>query len=285
MGEVLDGKKVAQATLEETKAKAEALSAKGFPPKLAIVRFGARPDDLYYEKGAKRTCGQVGVICETTELAADISEEEALRAIGALNDDRTVHGILILQPMPKQIDTTKVRYLLKPEKDVDGMSPINQAKVFEGDPTGYPPCTPTAVMEIIKYYGIPVKGKKAVVLGRSMVVGKPAAMLLLGEHATVTVCHSRTADLPAEARQADVLVAAIGKAKMVTADFVRPGAVVIDVGINVDENGKLCGDVAYDAVAPVASQITPVPGGVGSVTTAVLAKHVVRAAEKASANR
>ncbi len=285
MSEVLSGKTVAQAMLEEVKTRAEALSAKGTPPKLAIVRFGARPDDLYYEKGAKRTCAQVGVACDTTELAADVPEAEALRAIGALNDDPAVHGILILQPMPKHIDTAKVRYLLKPEKDVDGTSPINQAKVFEGDPTGYPPCTPTAVMEIIKHYGIELKGKKVVVLGRSMVVGKPASMLLLGEHATVTICHSRTKDLPAEARQADVLVAAIGKAKMVTADYVRPGAVVIDVGINVDEAGKLCGDVDYDSVAPVASQITPVPGGVGSVTTMVLAKHVVRAAEKVAASR
>ncbi|MGE5542790.1 MAG: bifunctional 5,10-methylenetetrahydrofolate dehydrogenase/5,10-methenyltetrahydrofolate cyclohydrolase, partial [Bacillota bacterium] len=166
-----------------------------------------------------------------------------------------------------------------PRKDVDGMSPINEAKVFEGDPTGFPPCTPTAVMEILKYYNISLKGKKVVVVGRSMVVGKPAAMLLLGEHATVTICHSRTQDLPAEARQGDILVAAIGRAKMITRDYVKPGAIVIDVGINVDENGKMCGDVEFEGASQVASMITPVPGGVGSVTAIVLAKHVTRAAE------
>jgi methylenetetrahydrofolate dehydrogenase (NADP+)/methenyltetrahydrofolate cyclohydrolase len=282
MPEVLSGKTVSQASLAEIKQRAEALAAKGVTPKLAIVRFGARPDDIYYEKGAKRTCGQVGVACETAELPDDVPLADALAAVTRLNDDPSVHGILVLQPMPKHIDATKVRHLISPDKDIDGMSPINAAKVFEGDPTGYSPCTPMAVMEIIKHYGIALKGKKVVVLGRSMVVGKPAAMLLLGEHATVTICHSRTQDLAFEARQADVLVAAIGKAKMVTKDYVKPGAIVIDVGINVDQNGKLCGDVDYESASPMASMITPVPGGVGSVTTAVLAKHVVRAAEKAS---
>lgn len=279
MAEVLSGKAVAQAAVSEVKARAEALAARGVQPKLAIVRFGARPDDLYYERGAKRTCSQAGIACETVELPDDVPEAEALSAVDKLNHDTSVHGILILQPMPKHINTSKMRYTIAPQKDVDGMSPINAAKVFEGDPTGYPPCTPTAVMEILRYYNIPLKGKKVVVLGRSMVVGKPAAMLLLAEHATVTICHSRTVDLAAEARQADVLVAAIGKPRMVTRDYIKPGAVVIDVGINVDENGKLCGDVDFDQASEVAGKITPVPGGVGSVTTVVLTKHVVRAAE------
>ncbi len=279
MAEILSGKTVVQAMVNDVKARVDDLIGKGVQPKLAIMRFGRRPDDLYYEKGANRTCAQVGIICETTELPEDIPEEDAIAALKRLNDDPAVDGILILQPLPKHIDTKKMRYIIDPRKDIDGMSPINEAKVFEGDPAGFPPCTPTAVMEMLKYYNIPLKGKKVVVLGRSMVVGKPASMLILGEHATVTICHSRTVDLPCEARQGDILVAAIGRAKMVTKEFVRPGAVVIDVGINVDENGKMCGDVEFDGASQVASMISPVPGGVGSVTTIVLAKHVCRAAE------
>jgi len=276
--QVLSGKEVSQALMADVKQQAQQLIDRGVIPKLAIVRFGARPDDLWYEKGAKRTCSRAGIECETSELSQDAPWEEFEKVLSTLNSDPSVHGILVLQPMPKHIDTTRARYLIDPAKDVDSMSPINAAKVFEGDPTGFPPCTPTAVMEIIRHYDIPLKGKKAVVLGRSMVVGKPAAMLLLGEHATVTICHSRTADLAAEARKAEILVAAIGRARMVTSDFIGQGAVVMDVGINVDEDGKMCGDVDYDQVAPLASMITPVPGGVGSVTTAVLAKHVVKAA-------
>ncbi|MGE5486022.1 MAG: bifunctional 5,10-methylenetetrahydrofolate dehydrogenase/5,10-methenyltetrahydrofolate cyclohydrolase [Ignavibacteriales bacterium] len=279
MAEILSGKAVVQGVVNDVKARVDALLGKGIQPKLAIMRFGARPDDLFYEKGAKRTCAQVGIRCETTELAEDISQSEAIAALKGLNEDASVHGILVLQPAPKHMDTAKLRYTIDPRKDVDGMSPINEAKVFEGDPTGFPPCTPTAVMEILKYYNISLKGKKVVVVGRSMVVGKPAAMLLLGEHATVTICHSRTQDLPAEARQGDILVAAIGRAKMITRDYVKPGAIVIDVGINVDENGKMCGDVEFEGASQVASMITPVPGGVGSVTAIVLAKHVTRAAE------
>ncbi len=279
MALVLAGKNVVQAQTGEIKARAEALLARGTTPKLAIVRLGQKPDDLAYERGAKRTCERTGVACETFELPEDAPETTVLEMIARLNGDSSVHGILVLQPLPKHVDVTKVRMLIDPAKDIDGMSPLNSARVFEGDPKGFSPCTPTAVMEMIHHYGIELKGKKVVVLGRSLVVGKPAAMLLLGEHATVTICHSRTKDLAGEARQADVLVAAIGRPRMVTKDFVKPGAIVIDVGINVDENGKLCGDVDYDSSAENASMITPVPGGVGSVTTMVLAKHVVRAAE------
>jgi len=278
MAGVLAGKNVVQAQTGEIKARADALLARGIAPKLAILRLGQKPDDLAYERGAKRTCERTGVACETFELPEDASEATVLETLARLNSDSSVHGILVLQPLPKHIDVTKVRMLIDPAKDIDGMSPLNSARVFEGDPKGFSPCTPTAVMEMIRHYGIELKGKKVVVLGRSLVVGKPAAMLLLGEHATVTICHSRTKDLAGEARQADVLVAAIGRARMVTKDFVKPGAIVIDVGINVDENGKLCGDVEYDSAAENASMITPVPGGVGSVTTIVLAKHVVRAA-------
>jgi len=283
MAEVLAGKNVVQAQTGEIKTRVEALVARGVHPKLAIVRFGQKPDDLAYERGAKRTCERTGIACETLELPEDATEDGALQAIKRLNDDKSVHGILVMQPLPKQIDATGLRLLIDSAKDIDGMSPLNSARVFEGDPKGFPPCTPTAVMEMIHHYGIELKGKKVVVLGRSLVVGKPVAMLLLGEHATVTVCHSRTVDLAGEARQADILVAAIGRARMVTKDFVKPGAIVIDVGINVDKDGKLCGDVDYDSAVENASMITPVPGGVGSVTTIVLAKHIVRAAEAASA--
>jgi methylenetetrahydrofolate dehydrogenase (NADP+)/methenyltetrahydrofolate cyclohydrolase len=279
---VLTGKNVVQAQTTEIKTRVDALVARGITPKLAIVRFGQKPDDLAYERGAKRTCERTSIACETVELPEDAGQEEALQVITRLNDDKSVHGILVMQPLPKQIDATALRLSIDPAKDIDGMSPLNSARVFEGDPKGFPPCTPTAVMEMIRHYGIELKGKKVVVLGRSLVVGKPASMLLLGEHATVTICHSRTTDLAGEARQADILVAAIGRAKMVTKDFVKPGAIVIDVGINVDADGKLCGDVDYDQAAENASMITPVPGGVGSVTTIVLAKHVVRAAEAAA---
>lgn len=278
MGETLSGKKVAGEVIPELTAECKKLLDRGLTPKLVIVRFGANPDDLFYEKGARKTCGQVGIAVDAHELPPDADTAALLRVVGELDNDPSVNGILLMQPFPKHIDVQAVRTKIAPAKDIDGMSPFNEAKVYENDPTGFPPCTPTAVMEILKNYRIELKGKNAVVLGRSTVVGKPVAMLLLGEHATVTICHSRTTDLAGVARQGDILVAAIGKAKMITGGYVKPGAVVIDVGINVDMNGKMCGDVDFDSAAPVAGMITPVPGGVGSVTTTVLAKHVLRAA-------
>ncbi len=192
-------------------------------------------------------------------------------------NDKNVHGILCFRPLPKQLDEEAIKYVIAPEKDVDSFSPINSAKVMEGDTTGFPPCTPTAVVEILKHYGVQLNGAKVAVLGRSMVVGKPAAMLLLNENATVTICHSRTKDLAKVTSEADVLVAAVGRAKMVKEDFVKEGAVVIDVGINVDAEGNLCGDVDTNGVMDKVSMITPVPAGVGSVTTSILAKHLVKA--------
>ena len=278
MAELLSGKAVAEGVLPQLAEEAGKLIAAGVQPKLAILRVGKRPDDLFYEKGAKKTLGQAQIACETTELPEDVDDATFQATLDKLNADPGVHGILIFQPLPKQIDSRAARHRIDPRKDIDGMSPVNMAKVFEGDRSGFAPCTPTAVMEILKFYNVELSGKRAVVLGRSTVVGKPAAMLLLNENATVTICHSRTKDLPGVAREADILVAAIGKAKMVTADYIKPGAVVIDVGINLDENGKYCGDVDTEAAAAVASRITPVPGGVGSVTTTVLARHVLRAA-------
>jgi methylenetetrahydrofolate dehydrogenase (NADP+)/methenyltetrahydrofolate cyclohydrolase len=210
-------------------------------------------------------------------LTKNITQNDFIDELNNINNDKSIHGILVLRPLPEQLDENVIKNVIAPEKDVDCFSPVNVAKVFEGDETGFPPCTPSAVMEILRYYDIPLKGKNTVVIGRSMIVGKPAAMLLLKEHATVTICHSRTKDLPLVASGAELLVVGIGRAKMVNSNYVKDGAIVIDVGINVDEDGKLCGDVDTDDCIEKVSMITPVPRGVGSVTTSVLAKHVVKA--------
>ena len=281
MAERLAGKAVADAMKEELSQKVAAIKEKGITPKLGIIRVGARPDDLYYEGGAKKTCDSVGMAYQVFEYPADIDQaafEEAVIAVGA---NKEINGILMFAPLPKQLDEKKIRNLIPVEKDVDCMTIGSAAKVYTDDPTGFPPCTPTACMDILKFYNIPLKGKKAVVLGRSQVVGKPVAMLLLREHATVTICHSRTDDLPAVCADADVLIAAVGRAKMVKANYVKPGQVVIDVGINEDPDspGKYCGDVDYAEVEPIVGKITPVPGGVGSVTTVVLCKQTIQACE------
>ena len=281
MAERLAGKAVADAMKEDLSKKVEELKAKGIMPKLGIVRVGARPDDLFYEGGAKKTCETIGMAYEVYEYPADITQEAFEKAVTDVGANKEINGILMFAPLPKHLDERKIRSLIPVEKDVDCMTLGSAAKVFADDLTGFPPCTPTACMDILKFYNIPLKGKKAVVLGRSLVVGKPVAMLLLREHATVTICHSRTENLPAVCADADVLIAAVGRAKMVKADFVKPGQVVIDVGINEDPDnpGKYCGDVDYAAVEPIVQKITPVPGGVGSVTTVVLCKQTIMACE------
>jgi len=260
----------------------EELAAKGIVPQLAIVRVGARPDDLAYERGAMKRMASVGIHCTVVELPESISQEEFERAFAAVNDDPQVHGILLFRPLPKQLDEDAVRSMVNPTKDIDCMSPVNMAKVFAGDESGFAPCTPEAVMEVLAHYGVDLKGKRVTLVGRSMVVGKPLAMLLLKQNATVTICHTRTVDLGTACRNAEVLIAAAGKAKMIPSDFVADNAVVVDVGINVGPDGTICGDVDFETVAPKAAFITPVPGGVGTVTSSVLAKHVVRAARKLS---
>ncbi|MDW7673215.1 MAG: bifunctional 5,10-methylenetetrahydrofolate dehydrogenase/5,10-methenyltetrahydrofolate cyclohydrolase [Bacillota bacterium] len=281
MAELLKGKVVADAMKEELSKKVEDLKAKGITPKLGIVRVGARPDDLYYEGGAKKTCESIGMEYEVFEYPQDIAQEDFEKALTEVGANKAINGILMFAPLPKHLDEKKIRALIPVEKDVDCMTLGGAAKVFADDLTGFPPCTPTACMDILSYFNIPLKGKKAVVLGRSLVVGKPVAMLLLRENATVTICHSRTEDLPGVCADADVLIAAVGRAKMVKADFVKPGQVVIDVGINEDPDnpGKYCGDVDFEAVEPIVAKITPVPGGVGSVTTAVLCKQTIMACE------
>jgi len=277
MAKILSGKEVAQALKEKLVAEIEQLKKSGKTPCLCIVMAGDRPDSEAYIKGAVKRCTDIGIDCRLEKLPGDISQDEFLKVLDSLNSDPKVHGILIMRPLPEQISEDVVKYRVAPEKDMDCFNPVNVSKVMSGDRDGFPPCTPQAVIEILDYYGIEIQGKRTVVIGRSMVVGRPLAMMLLKRNATVTICHTRTKDLAGETKRAEILIAAAGKARMVTKDMVGEGAVVIDVGINFDENGKLCGDVDFDSVSQIAGQITPVPGGVGSVTSTVLAKHVIEA--------
>lgn len=247
-------------------------------PKLAIVRVGERPDDLSYERGATKKMENFGLRVQSYVYPADISDAEFKEAFVKINEDPDVTGILLLRPLPKQICEKDIEQMIDPKKDLDGISPVNIAKVFAGDSTGYAPCTAEAVIEVLKANEIPIEGKRVTVVGRSMVVGKPLSMLMVKENATVTICHTRTKDLKGTCQNAEILVAAAGRAKMLNQEYVGKDAVVIDVGINVDENGKLCGDVDFESIQEQASMATPVPGGVGAVTTAVLAKHLVQAA-------
>jgi methylenetetrahydrofolate dehydrogenase (NADP+)/methenyltetrahydrofolate cyclohydrolase len=278
MSVMMKGSEVVAAMKEELLRAVEKLVQKGVVPQLDIVRVGVRPDDLAYERGAMKRMEGAGIHCKVIELPESISQADFEKEFSAVNGDPDIHGILLFRPLPKQLDEESVRNIINPKKDIDCLSPVNMAKVFSGDESGFAPCTPEAVMEVLAHYGIDVKGKRVTVVGRSMVVGKPLSMLLLKKNATVTICHTRTTDLGATCRNAEILIAAAGKTAMITADFVSDGTVVVDVGINVNSEGKLCGDVDFAAVEPKCSYITPVPGGVGTVTSSVLAKHVVRAA-------
>lgn len=262
----------------------EALKARGITPTLAIVRVGERPDDLSYERGAVKRAEALGVAVAKCALPVDVTQEVLLQVIRDINVDSKIHGVLLFRPLPKHLDEALICNTLVPEKDIDGITELSLAGVFAGKPLGFAPCTPSACIEILDHFGVDCTGKKAVVIGRSLVVGKPVAMMLVKKNATVTICHTRTADLPAVCREADILIAAAGKAGMVGAGFVRPGQLVIDVGINWNEQEqKLCGDVDFEAVSPIVEAITPVPGGVGTVTTSVLIGHVVEAAKRALA--
>ena len=289
MAQILKGAPVVAAMNEANAARCAALKEKGIVPTLAVVRVGAREDDISYEKGIVTRCGKVGVEVRQFHLAEDATQEELLDVIRQINGDASVHGCLIFRPLPKRFDDRRVQEALAPEKDVDGITDGSMAGVFTNMPIGYPPCTAQACLEILKYYNVPLSGKRAVVVGRSLVVGKPAAMMLMGKNATVTVCHTKTVNTAEVARSADILVSAAGVLGSLTKEYVRPGQVVIDVSINWDPNkvnskggkGAIAGDAVFEEVEPVVEAITPVPGGVGSVTTSVLMKHVVEAAEKA----
>ena len=278
MAKQLLGKEVTAALNERIKAAVATLNAKGIKPTLGIIRVGERPDDLSYERGATKRCETLGVEYKKYLLPADVSQEELLKVVDEVNKDDNIHGVLMFRPLPKHIDQTLVENALAAEKDVDCQTDASLGGVFTGKKVGFPPCTPQACMEILDHYGIDCTGKKAVVIGRSLVVGKPAAQMLIKKNATVTTCHTRTIDMPSVAREGEILIVAAGRAGVVGAEYVSPGQIVIDVGINVNEEGKLCGDVDYAAVEPIVEAITPVPGGVGSVTTSVLVGHVVEAA-------
>ena len=281
MGEIIKGKPVGDSLSERLKNECEDLIKNGIEPKLAILRVGTKANDLSYEKGALKRCEIIGIKTEVTELPDETTQEEYIQVLETLNKDALVHGILAFRPLPKDIDENIIKNIIDPQKDVDCFSPINTAKLMEGDDDGFPPCTPTAVIEILKHYNVPLKGANIVVLGRSMVVGKPVSMLLLAEDATVTICHSKTKNLSQICSNADVLVVGIGKARMVTSDYVKKGAVVIDVGINAKpEGGGICGDVDIDNILQKVSMVTPVPAGVGSITTSILAKHVIKACKQ-----
>ena len=280
MATILKGAPVVAAMNEANDARCAALTAKGITPTLAVVRVGEREDDLSYERGVMTRCGKVGVAVRQFLLPADATQDALLEVIEKINADKSIHGCLLFRPLPRQFDDRTIRAALAPEKDIDGITDGSLAGVFTNTALGYPPCTAQACLEILKYYAIPLSGKRAVVVGRSLVVGKPAAMMLDRENATVTICNSRTQNLPALCKEADVVVVALGKRGFIGADCLREGQTVVDVGIHVGDDGKLCGDVRFAAAEPVVEAITPVPGGVGTVTTSVLVGHVVEAAEK-----
>lgn len=275
---ILKGAEVSAKIREQVQEMLEGLGGK--VPCLAIVRVGENPDDLSYERGAMKKMASFGLEARSYSFSGDISHEEFKEEFKKINEDPGVSGILLLRPLPKHIQEADIERLIDPDKDLDGISPVNVAKVFAGDATGFAPCTAEAVVEVLKTNNIPIAGKRAVIVGRSMVVGKPLAMLLMKENATVTVCHTKTLDLAGTCRMGEILVAAAGRAKMLDGSFVGHNAVVIDVGINVDDSGKLWGDVDFESIRDKASMATPVPGGVGAVTTAVLARHLVWAAAR-----
>ncbi|SCI00183.1 MULTISPECIES: bifunctional 5,10-methylenetetrahydrofolate dehydrogenase/5,10-methenyltetrahydrofolate cyclohydrolase [unclassified Romboutsia] len=277
-GQIIKGKPVADEMSENLIKEVNELSKEGIIPKLAILRVGEKANDLAYERGALKKCETIGIETEVIVLEEGVTQDQYIEALEDLNKNPKINGILTFRPLPKGIDEEVIKHVIDPKKDVDCFNPLNTAKVMEGDKTGFPPCTPTAVVEILKHYNVDLNGANVAVLGRSMVVGKPVAMLLLGENATVNICHSRTKNLSEVTSKADILVAAVGRARMVTPEYIKEGAVVIDVGINAKpEGGGICGDVDTDSVIEKASMITPVPAGVGSVTTSVLAKHVIKA--------
>lgn len=275
----LAGKEVADKIVEEMKVKVEELKSKGVNPKLAILRVGERSDDLAYERGVLKRFEPAGVEVEVTCLPVDVSQEELDKTFDAINNDPKVHGILVFRPLPKPLSDEHMRKTIDSGKDSDFMDNRNMEFVLSGK-SDAAPCTAEAVMALIKHYGIDTKGKKVTVVGRSLVIGKPVALLLITANATVTVCHTKTENIEQECKNADIIVACCGVAKMITPDYVKPGQIVIDVGMNVDNEGKLCGDVDYEKVSEIVDAITPVPGGVGSITTAILLKHVVNNAER-----
>lgn len=277
MAKLLKGKEVASSIKDKMKKDIEVLVNNGKIPTLGIIRLGDNASDISYERSIIKNCDNMGIKSKVFEKDIEVNTEEVVKLIQELNDDKEISGILVFRPLPKHIDEDIVRDSISPAKDVDCMHPLNLEKIFEGNMDGFAPGTPKAAMEILKHYQIPLEGKNVVVINRSMVVGKPLAMMLLNENATVTICHSRTQKLDEITRNADVVVVALGRAKFFDEKYFNENSVVIDVGVSVDENGKLSGDADLGKVEPLVDQITPVPGGVGAVTTSILLSQVVLA--------
>lgn len=281
MAKLLKGKEVAAALNEQSVRKAAALKEKGITPTLAILRVGEKGDDISYEKGAMKRCAAVGVEVKNVILPEDVGQEEFYQTLDDLNHDPSVHGILMFRPLPKHLDNEKARNAIAPEKDIDGCSDGSLAGVFTGNGRGFAPCTAEAAIAVLEYYGIDITGKNAVVLGRSLVVGRPLAMMLMQKNATVTICHTRTQNMAEITREADIVISCMGRIEILDSRFFSEGQTVIDVGITwSNEKKKVCGDCLFEEVEPVVRAITPVPGGVGAVTTSLLVRHVIEAAEK-----
>ncbi len=279
MAEILSGAEVAKSLDEETLVKVQELKDKGIRPMLVVVRIGEKPGDLAYERGLLKKAEKVGVDVKQCVYPQDIAQEELAAELENINEDGDNHGILVFRPLPKHIDEKKILEKISAKKDVDGVTDASMLGIYSDLEIGNPPCTAEACMQMLRHYGMKLQGKKAVVLGRSLVVGKPLALMLLKENATVTVCHSKSENLEKICQDAEILIAAVGKAKLVGMEFVKKGQTVIDVGINM-QDGKLCGDVDFSEVENVVAKISPVPGGVGTVTASVLMSHVVKMAER-----
>ncbi|SDB15865.1 bifunctional 5,10-methylenetetrahydrofolate dehydrogenase/5,10-methenyltetrahydrofolate cyclohydrolase [Eubacterium oxidoreducens] len=281
MAILLKGAPVVQALNKKMERQVVKLAEQGVIPTLAILRVGERQDDLAYERGAVKRCESVGVAVKKVILPHDVPADEFYQTLEALNMDEGVHGILMFRPLPEQIDNEKARQMLRPSKDVDGCTDGSLSGVFTNSQIGFAPCTAQAALEILDYYGVLLEGKKVAVLGRSLVVGRPVSMMLLHKNATVAIAHSKSIDVPETTKNADIVIVGIGRMESIGQEYFAKGQIVIDVGIGWNEKKeKLCGDVMFDEVNPIVSAITPVPGGVGAVTTAVLVSHVVEAACK-----
>ncbi|WP_409228568.1 bifunctional 5,10-methylenetetrahydrofolate dehydrogenase/5,10-methenyltetrahydrofolate cyclohydrolase [Gudongella sp. SC589] len=280
MTEILKGNVVAASIKEDMATRIAALKEKGIVPTLGIIRLGSNPGDVSYEKSIIKACEKIDIQAKVYERETSMTTEELVALMEELNSDEEISGILLFRPLPKHIDEEVIRSAISPDKDVDCMHPLNLEKIFEGNMTGFAPCTPKAAMEILIYNDIQLEGSKVAVVNRSMVVGKPLVMMLLEKNATVTICHSRTKELSEITKDADIVVTALGKPKFFGEEFFNPDSIVIDVGVGMTEDGKLSGDVDYENVSEKVSMITPVPGGVGSVTTTILLNQVVLAAEK-----
>ncbi len=280
MANLLKGKDVSLAIIEDCKKRAESLKANGINPTLAIIRVGENDGDISYEKGARKRCDEIGIEVKGVVFPEDVDKEAFYNALNNLNNDDNVHGILMLRPLPKHLDNELARTSINPSKDIDGCSDASLAGIFTAKKHGFAPCTAEAAIAILDYYGIDVEGKNVTIIGRSLVIGKPVSMLLLNRNATVTICHSKTKNLSDITKNADILICATGQMESISKDFVSDNQTIIDVGVSWNESkGKLCGDVLFEEVEPIVKDITPVPGGVGAVTSSILCRHVIEAAE------